>query len=233
MKILAIVPARGGSKRLPGKNKRLLGGKPLIVWSIDAVNGLPEICDTLVSTDDPEIAAIAREAGALVPWLRPAEISSDTATTVDAARHAMSWFQAERGELDGVLVLQPTSPFRSRQTLMRGIELFSMDSRPSVIGMCPARSHPMWCFRIKEGLLHPFMKHDDQSLRSQDLPDAYVINGAFYLLSPAALLNCGRNFAFAGSVPLIFDRPEESLDIDTEFDWEIADNWLRRHEQDA
>lgn len=91
MRILALIAARGGSKRLPGKNIRVLGGKPLIVWSIDAARGIPEICDILVSTDDPAIAAVCSEAGAYVPWLRPEGLATDTASSVDVALHALDW----------------------------------------------------------------------------------------------------------------------------------------------
>ena len=129
MRILAVVPARGGSDRLPGKNVRLLGGKPLIVWSIDVANDVPSICDTLVSTDDAEISAISRDAGALVPWLRPAELATSRASSVDVCIYALNWYQKENGEVDGLLLLQPTSPFRSRSTVLRGIRLFEAHRR--------------------------------------------------------------------------------------------------------
>ena len=124
MKILALILARGGSKRLPGKNIRILGGKPLIVWSLDVAQDIAEICTTLVSTDDLEIAKVCKEAGALVPWLRPAELSTDTAGSVDAALHALDWYEKEYGMVDGILLLQPTSPFRTKETVRKGIELF-------------------------------------------------------------------------------------------------------------
>lgn len=100
MRILALITARGGSKRLPGKNIRVLGGKPMIAWSIDVARGTPEICDILVTTDDPAIATVCAEAGALVPWLRPAELATDTASSVDAALHALDCYEAEKGVVD-------------------------------------------------------------------------------------------------------------------------------------
>ena len=93
VRILALVTARAGSKRVPGKNTRVLGGKPLVQWTLDAVAGIPEISSIMVSTDDPAVASIARESGAEVPWMRPAELSSDTATSVDVALHALEWFE--------------------------------------------------------------------------------------------------------------------------------------------
>ena len=101
MRILALVTARAGSKRLPGKNIRPLGGKPLIVWSIDIAKNIREICDILVSTDCPDIAAVSQKAGAYVPWLRPAELATDTASSVDVAIHALDWYEAEKGAVDG------------------------------------------------------------------------------------------------------------------------------------
>ncbi len=225
MKVLALIPARGGSKRLPGKNIRPLGGKPLIVWSIEIAQGITEICDILVSTDDAAIAAISRAAGALVPWLRPAELATDTASGTDAALHALDWYEREKGRVDGLLLLQPTSPFRSRKTLIRGIELFKTNQGRPVIGISPAVSHPMWCFRIEVDSMQPFVEGGGLHLRSQDLPPAYVVNGAFYLINPNDLKR-DRTFFSEAMVPLVIDHPVESLDIDTEYDWQTAEAML-------
>jgi CMP-N,N'-diacetyllegionaminic acid synthase len=221
VRILALITARGGSKRVPGKNIRLLGGRPLIVWSIDVVGKNPEICDILVSTDDLGIAEVARQAGALVPWLRPAELASDSATSVDACLHAVDWYEDAHGKIDGILLLQPTSPFRSRETVMRGIDLFRDNQRRSVVGVSPALSHPMWCFKVAGNSIRPFIDRERTPARSQDLPPAYVLNGAFYLIEPKELR---REKAFCGdaTIPLFIDDPAESLDIDTEWDWKIA-----------
>lgn len=225
MRILALITARGGSKRLPGKNIRLLGGNPLIVWSIDIAKNIPDICDVLVSTDDPEIAEISRRAGALVPWLRPAELSTDTASSVDACLHALDWYESERGAVDGLLLLQPTSPFRSRETVLRGIDLFANSQRRSVLGVSPAQSHPMWCVRVDGTSMRPFVEGGGLNARSQDLPKAYAPNGAFYLIEPGELRE-RRSFCNDATVPLIIDAPSESVDIDTEWDWALAEALL-------
>lgn len=115
---MAVIPARGGSKRLPGKNIRILGNKPLIAWSIDVVKGIPEICDVLVSTEDEKIAEIAKEFNAFVPWLRPIELATDTATSIEVILHALDWYEREKQEVDGVILLQPTSPFRRRNNFV-------------------------------------------------------------------------------------------------------------------
>jgi CMP-N,N'-diacetyllegionaminic acid synthase len=221
MKILALITARGGSKRVPGKNLRLLGGRPLIVWSIEVAKNNPEICDILVSTDDPGIASVARDANALVPWLRPVELASDTAPSVDVCLHALDRYEQARGKVDGLLLLQPTSPFRSRETVMRGIDLFRDNQRRSVIGVSPALSHPMWCFKLDGTSMRPFIERASIPARSQDLPAAYVLNGAFYLITPQELRR-ERSFCSEATIPLIIDDPAECVDIDTEWDWKIA-----------
>ena len=226
MKILAVITARGGSKRLPGKNLALLGGRPLIVWSIDAAKGIAEVCDILVSTDDLAIADVARKAGALVPWLRPAELATDTATSENVCLHALDWYESKSGTVDGLLLLQPTSPFRSRQTVEQGIRLFQLHKRRSVISVSPAKSHPYWCVQIQDGRVRPFVNQVGLNLRSQELPPAYVLNGALYLASPE-MLRAKRSFCDNDTVPLVIDDPEEGLDIDTEWDWRMAEAAVR------
>ena len=222
MKILALITARGGSKRIPGKNIRPLGGRPLIVWSIDVAKGIPEICDILVSTDDATIADVARNSGALVPWLRPAELASDTATSVDVALHALDWYESENGTVDGLLLLQPTSPFRSRDTVLRGIRQFRLHQQRLVVGISLAESHPMWCFQVDGETMRPFIDGGSLHLRSQDLPPAYVDNGVFYLLTPDDLRR-NKSFQSDDMNPLEIEKPEESIDIDTEEDWNYAE----------
>ena len=221
MRILALIPARGGSKRLPGKNIRILGDKPLIVWSIDAAKGIPEICDILVSTDSSEIAEISKESGVLVPWLRPAHLATDTASSVDVALHALDWYEAEKGAVDGLLLLQPTSPFRTKETICTGIALFAKHGHSSVVGVSPTHAHPMWTLKMEGNYLVPYMKKHALETRSQDLPPAYVVNGSFYLMSPTELKTF-KSFFGSKTVPLLIESPQKELDIDTERDLKIA-----------
>jgi N-acylneuraminate cytidylyltransferase len=225
VRILALIAARGGSKRLPGKNIRPLGGKPLIAWSIQVAQRIDAIGDILVSTDTQDIADVARQAGALVPWLRPAALATDEATSLEVCLHAVDWYESEHGAVDGLLLLQPTSPFRRRDTLLRGIDQFQSGGRHPVIGVSPARSHPLWCFRIQGQTMVPFVDGAGLQLRSQDLPAAYVINGAFYLVDPRQLRE-RRSFYGPDMAPLIMTRPEECVDIDSEWDWRIAEALL-------
>ena len=225
MRILALIAARGGSKRIPGKNIRPLGGRPLIVWSIDIAKDIGEICDILVSTDDPAIAKVARDAGAMVPWLRPGHLATDTASSVDACLHALDWYEKNNGRVDGLLLLQPTSPFRSRDTLLQGIRLFCTNQYRTVIGIAPAKSHPMWCFKVDGTNLRPFVDGGSLKLRSQDLSPAYAVNGAFYLIAPQDLRKA-HSFYNDEMQPLLINQPEESIDIDSEWDWKVAEAFL-------
>ncbi len=225
MRILALIPARRGSKRLPGKNSRVLGTRPLVAWSIAAAKGVSGVCDILVSTDDATIAAIARDAGALVPWIRPPELATDEASSVDVCLHALDWYEREHGRVDGLLLLQPTSPFRSREAVTRGLALFASNPHRSVLGVSAAKSHPMWCFTLEQGRLRPFVESADFRLRSQDLPPAYALNGAFYLVTPDDL-RTQRSFHADDAQALLMNRPEEGIDIDTELDWKLAESFL-------
>jgi len=226
MRILALIPARGGSKRLPGKNIRPLGGKPLIEWSIDAVKGVSDICDILVSTDDPRIAEIARSAGATVPWLRPPELATDHAPSLDAILHALDWYEEEKGAVDGLLVLQPTSPFRHSCQLQKAIDAFASNGHLPVISVSRVHSHPAWCFRINGKRLNPFLGWGTITQRSQDLEPAFALNGSIYLIEPS-MLRSTHTFFSEDAEALIMDSPVSTIDIDTEFDWLIAEAGLQ------
>lgn len=224
MKILAVILARGGSKRLPNKNILALGGKPLIEWSIRTAQEFPDLCDVLVSTDDKAIADVGKKAGALVPWLRPAALASDTATSVDAVLHALDWYESERGGVDGLLLLQPTSPFRSPETVQRGIELFA-ESKRAVVGVTPAPSHPLWALKITDGGLSPWLDEGGLHLRSQDLPPAYAVTGSLYLVRPEDL-RLHRTFFTPDALPLVIESWRETIDIDTAEDFALAETLL-------
>jgi CMP-N-acetylneuraminic acid synthetase len=220
MRILAVILARGGSKRLPKKNIKLLGGQPLIVWSIDIAKNIPEVCDILVSTDDFDIASVSSTAGALVPWLRPSHLSTDNATSVDAVLHALDWYESERGCVDGVMLLQPTSPYRSRETILEGIHLFSQQHR-SVVAVSKVKIHPARCFIIQRDSLEMCVSNTTGMREA-----CYAVNGSLYLIGTDELRKTGSFFG-AASVPLILDCPRETLDIDDDFDWWLAEQMLK------
>lgn len=222
-RILAVVPARGGSKRLPGKNIRPLAGLPLIAWTIRAAKASGMFSDVLVSTDAEEIAVIAREHGALAPWLRPPDISGDTATSIDVALHAVSAYEAVSGSVGSLMLLQPTSPFRSAETIRSAVELHVQAGMAPVVSVCPAAAHPAWCFRIEDdGCMQRYLDIDSLTLRSQDLLPAYQLNGAIYLTTVEDLRR-EHSFVSARTRALVVSQPVESLDIDDYWDWQIAE----------
>lgn len=221
MKILAIVPARSGSKRLPGKNIKILGGKPLIAWTIECAKKIPNICDVIVSTDSTEVANVAKQYGASVPFIRPKELSTDKASSVDVMLHALEQYEGEKGSVDGVMLLQPTSPFRSIATIKRGIQRYQETNKATIIGVSPVRDHPEWVMKKRGDVLVPYLTESKSNKRSQHLAEAFVVNGCFYLINPD-LLNQTKILIGNEITPLIVDSMEESLDIDNQWDWNIA-----------
>ncbi|WP_278652130.1 cytidylyltransferase domain-containing protein [Pandoraea pnomenusa] len=230
-RILAVIPARGGSKRLPRKNARLLGGRPLISWSIDIALRADVFCDVLVTTDDEELASIGRADGALVPWLRPAALATDTATTSDVLRHALAWYEAERGQVSGVVLLQPTCPLRRSSSLAGALERYLAQpdgvEKQTVVSVSPCPVPPEWCFRIGDGdgALQPILGWGELGKRSQDLAAAFRLNGSLYIAS-SETIHAGRPLVGPGSVAFLMEGREESVDIDTEDDWRLAESFL-------
>jgi CMP-N,N'-diacetyllegionaminic acid synthase len=226
LSILILIPARKGSKRIPNKNLKILGDKPLIQWTFDIAKQINPGEEILVSTDSDEIRKLAIAQGILCPWLRPDELATDFATSVEVAIHSIEWYENNIKQIKGVLLLQPTSPFRNIDDLKKGIEIFNNHPGTSVIGVSPALNHPQWTFRIQDGHLDPFLDFAGLKTRSQDLEPAYCINGSFYLISPN-LLKMHNSFFLNDSLALVSVREETKIDIDTYSDWEIAENFIK------
>jgi CMP-N-acetylneuraminic acid synthetase len=221
VKTLALIPARGGSKRVPQKNLRSLGGKPLISWTIAAAKSTNVFCDILVSTDDGAIQQLAENEGVMAPWLRPPELASDEAGSVPVAIHALDWYEKERGIIDCLVLLQPTSPFRRPESINEAVKIFEYSNRRSVVSVSPTHHHPHWVFRIKDNTLIPFMDGTAINKRSQDLEPAFVLNGSIYTISPDELRS-RQSFLSPHTIPLVNDSAIEAIDIDTERDLEYA-----------
>ena len=175
--------------------------------------------DILVSTDDPAIASASLEAGAIVPWLRPSDLATDNATSVDAVLHALDWYNSEHVDVDGVMLLQPTSPYRSRETILKGLKRFSQQRR-SVVAVSEVKIDPARCFVIHTDNLKMCVSNLKNTQEAK-----YAVNGSLYLISTDELRKT-RSFFSTASVPLIVDCPRESLDIDDEFDWWLAERML-------
>ncbi|GGU69676.1 hypothetical protein GCM10009504_28620 [Pseudomonas laurentiana] len=221
MKILAIIPARGGSKRLPGKNIKHLDGRPLIAWTIEVALQSQMFVETIVSTDDPAIAEVAQRFGAAVPGLRPAHLATDTAGSVDVVLQVLDDYEAVHGDVNGVMLLQPTSPFRTSESIRQAVALFEANGRRAVVSVCTAASHPAWSFSLEGDTLAPFLGWEPLTRRSQDLQPAYTLNGSIYLVAPQVLRQ-EKRFVGPGVQPLVIAEAFESLDIDTPEDWEMA-----------
>ncbi|MES2256306.1 MAG: acylneuraminate cytidylyltransferase family protein [Pseudomonadota bacterium] len=223
LRLLGLVLARGGSKRIPNKNIRPLNGRPLLSWTIQAALASGILETLLLSTDDPQIAAIGRADGASVPWLRPAHLSTDTASSVDAALHALDWYEATHGAIDGLVLLQPTTPFRSAETIRSAVLQFARNKARSLVSLAPAKVHPAWCFRVShDNNVTPFLGWDAIGTRSQDLEPAYVVNGALYITPPGRLRR-DRTFIADDTAAFVMTDAMESLDIDVEEDWDVAE----------
>jgi CMP-N-acetylneuraminic acid synthetase len=218
-KVLAIVPARGGSKRLPGKNLMDLGGKPLIAWSIEAGLNSKYIDRVIVSSESEEICKVAKMYGADVPFVRPAELATDESKSIEFVVHALEKLE-ER--YDYVIVLQPTSPLRESQDIDRGIELCIQKDATSVIGVCEAEHSPLWSNTLDESLsMEHFLDNKYNNARSQDLPVFYRINGAFYMSKVNSILK-NKTFFVQKNIYAHIMLQVNSVDIDTKLDFIIA-----------
>lgn len=226
MKRLLLIPARGGSKGVCRKNIASLGGKPLICWTIDQALA-SRAGSVMVSTDCEEIAAVARNAGAEVPFMRPPELATDEAGSFEVAEHALRWVGENDGAAPEILVLlQPTSPFRSVEDIAASLKLLEESGAPAVISVCEARTHPWMIRRISSGgALEYFIEGSEGATRRQDFPTAYEINGAVYAIRTKVLLT-QRTFQPKGTRAYVMPN-ERSLDIDSATDlrqaeWQLA-----------
>ncbi len=181
---LAIIPSRGGSKGLPGKNIKELCGKPLIAWSIEAGSKNKYIDEVMVTTDSQEIANIAKQYGANIPFLRPKELASDTATTFDAAKHTIEFYKNELNkEFDYIVLLEPTSPLREVLDIDNAIEKLLRSNANSIVGICKTEDQNP-AFLVKKdgnGFISGYENKDMKVLRRQEIEDIYFFEGSLYI----------------------------------------------------
>jgi CMP-N-acetylneuraminic acid synthetase len=223
---LGIIPARGGSKTVPRKNLKLLGGKPLIAWSIEAARASRELDRWIVSTDDQEIAAVARDLGAEVPFLRPAELARDDTPDLPVFQHALAWLAEHEGYRPAMVVhLRPTLPFREPGQIDEVVRLMRESGADCVKSIYPEKHHPGKMWRLDDGRLGPYedsplFRKFGSDFARQTLPPVYW---------PAGLVDAIRSeVVVAGStvgklvVPYPVD-PDPCVDLDTERDFAIAE----------
>lgn len=217
---VAIIPARGGSKRLPGKNIKHLNGKPLIDWTIEAAFEAKLYDRVIVSTDSPEIKNIAESAGAEVPYLRSAELSSDTATTEDVVRDVVFWLEKQGCQITTVTILQPTSPLRTAANIIDAFALMKIKQAKAIVSVCPLEHPIQYCNVLPDDLSLDNFIDVSNLKRSQELPQYYRLNGAIYIFQRSYVSNF-RNIYSKGSYAYIMSK-NQSVDIDEEIDFEFA-----------
>ena len=218
---LAIIPARGGSKRLPRKNVLDLNGKPLIAYSIEAGLDSSYIDKVVVTSDDDEVLTISKKYGA-VTINRPDELASDAATTFDAIKHAVDNYE----KYDYIVLLQPTSPLRDRDHIDKAIELLESKNADAVVSVCEMDHSPLWSNTINDSLsMTGFLKDEVLNKRSQDLKEYYSLNGAIYICDTKKLLKEKSFFLKESIFAYKMDR-KSSIDIDKEIDFKIAEYLL-------
>ena len=224
MNTLVVIPARGGSKGIPGKNIKLLGGKPLLCHSIDHARSVADDADICLSTDSEEIRKVAEDYGLKVPFLRPAHLATDTAPTAGVLIDALDRYKAMGREYDTVLLLQPTSPLRTPQQIKEAMELYAAtDPVPDmVVSVRPAAANPYYdIFETDaDGNLH-ISKGDGLYTRRQQAPKVWQYNGAIYVINADSLRKMPMG-AFSRRIPYVMDEAN-SLDLDSLLDWQIAE----------
>lgn len=231
LKTLAIIPARGGSKGVPRKNLRLLGGKPLILWSIEAARAAEYLDRCIVSTDDEEIAAAARALGADVPFLRPAEYARDDTPDLPVFQHALRWFEEHEGyRPDAVVHLRPTLPFRPRGLIDAVIERLSSTGADCVKSVVPVEQHPHKMWRLDGEVLHPYQdtplwRQVGPDYPRQKLEPVFWSAGLVDAIRRETILEHGSTVGHhTVAYPV---NPEFLIDLDTERDFLIAEALLQ------
>jgi CMP-N,N'-diacetyllegionaminic acid synthase len=222
-KMMAIIPARGGSKGLPRKNLRPLGGIPLIAWTIKAAKESPLIDLVVVTSDDQEILDIATKFGTDVIIKRPPHLATDDATTSDAVRHVFETLQYP----ENFVLLQPTSPLRNEQHVTACIKFFRSSKAKSVVSVTKSTESPYWTFTIESQILTRVVKTDQFFDQRQKLPTTFVLNGAIYVWETNHFL---QNGDFVSPITRAFEMPADvSIDIDSIEDFERAREYFNEH----
>lgn len=229
MKTLVIIPARGGSKGIPHKNIKPLGGKPLIYYTIDVARAVVDDADICVSTDDPEIIRCVRDYGLSVPFVRPAELASDTAGTYEVLLHAVDFYERQGRFYDTVLLLQNTSPFRTAEQVKDAIGLYTPEM-DMVVSVKECSANPYYCVfeESQDGYLH-ICKGDGNITRRQDAPKVYEYNGAIYFMNTAVLKTTPLS-KMQRRVKYVMDE-SSSLDLDTMWDWQMAEMMIKQNKE--
>ena len=231
--IIGIIPARGGSKRLPKKNIIPLLGKPVITYTIKAAKESGVFNKIIVSTDDNEIADIAKKYGADAPFVRPKELATDTAHTPPVIEHAVRWVEKYKGKVDVVVTLEPSSPLRKARHIKDAVKLFLDSDVNSVISMSDAFP-PQWIFRTKDNKLIPAVRDkpgNPFNYESQELTKWYKPNGVIYVTN-REFLRKNSSVVDPNSCKIIITDEESSKDLDTKMDVPIIEEILKKRKKE-
>ncbi|MCP9610602.1 cytidylyltransferase domain-containing protein [Coprobacter tertius] len=220
MRALFLIPARGGSKGIPRKNIKKLGGRPLIYYTIDAARGIASDNDICVSTDDDEIIEVVREYGLSVPFKRPEELATDRAGSYEVIMHALKYYEDRGIYYDVVVLLQPTSPFRTARHIREAISLYD-SSYDMVVSVIETDKNPYFVLfeEDKNGYLQ--RSKDGHFTRRQDCPKVYEYNGAIYVMNVDSLKSKSLG-EFSKNVKYVMNNID-NVDLDTPLDWEFAE----------
>jgi CMP-N,N'-diacetyllegionaminic acid synthase len=220
--VLAIIPARGGSKGIPRKNICMLAGKPLIAWTIEEAKKSKYIDRLILSSEDEEIIQVAEEWGCEVPFIRPAELAKDDTPGIEPVLHAINTLEEK---YDYVVLLQPTSPLRQVEDIEGCVERCILTKATACVTVSETDKSPYWMYSLEESyLLNPLIETDKNAYRRQDLPKSYALNGAVYMSKPKWLERT-RKFITPETIAYIMPK-ERSYDIDTEVDFKICEYLL-------
>lgn len=219
MKPLVVIPARGGSKGVPRKNIKLLGGKPLIQWSIEAAREVFPDEVVSVSTDDEEIKKIAEQTGLKVPFLRPKELATDTAGSYEVLLHAVTFYEQQGYYPDTLILLQPTSPFRTANHIKDAIGLYTEDLE-MIVSVKETKANPYYVLREEDENGYLIKSKKSNAIRRQDVPKVWELNGAIYIINIKALKTKSLT-EFTKVKKYVMDEMS-SHDIDTFEDFEYA-----------
>ena len=227
MSIVAVIPARGGSKGIHRKNLARIAGRPLIAYSIEAARNAASVDRVLISTDDSEIADVAHELGAEVPFLRPPELADDKSPMLGVLEHALTWLESQGSEVEALVLLQPTSPLRTSRHVEEAIKLFRSTSASSIVSVVevPHQFNPVSVMKLSEqGTLTPFLRDHVVATRRQDKPKLYARNGPAVLVCHPRTI-CSHELYGSRSVPYIMAE-EDSLDVDSPEDLIVAERTM-------
>lgn len=226
MKTLVVIPARGGSKGIPHKNIKLFNGKPLIYYTIDCARAICSDEDICVSTDNAEIISVVEQYGLKVPFVRPAELATDTSGTYEVLLHALDFYEKQNRYYDAIVLLQTTSPFRKAEQVKEALNLYN-DNVDMVVSVKECASNPYYCVFEEDanGYLH-ICKGDGNIFRRQEAPKVYEYNGAIYIMN-TAILKTTHMHKMQKRVKYVMNNLS-SFDLDTEWDWQMAETIIKQ-----